>query len=90
MAFVVRRFLCAVVFFRAIFIGLPRVIASAPRCSRHAGEATTVPGSPVRFSRNSTRADALPPELGQHTEEVLLEAGYSWEEIVRLSESGAI
>ena len=54
------------------------------------GEATTVPGSPVRFSRNSTRADALPPELGQHTEEVLLEAGYSWEEIARLSESGAI
>jgi formyl-CoA transferase len=30
------------------------------------------------------------PELGQHTEEVLLEAGYSWEEIERLKDAGAI
>jgi crotonobetainyl-CoA:carnitine CoA-transferase CaiB-like acyl-CoA transferase len=28
------------------------------------------------------------PEFGQHTEEVLLEAGYSWEEIERLREAG--
>jgi formyl-CoA transferase len=32
----------------------------------------------------------MAPELGQHTEEVLLEAGYSWEEISRLRGSGAI
>lgn len=54
------------------------------------GEAITVPGSPVRFGESTTRAGAVPPELGQHTEEVLLEAGYSWEEIGRLSESAAI
>jgi crotonobetainyl-CoA:carnitine CoA-transferase CaiB-like acyl-CoA transferase len=54
------------------------------------GEAITVPGSPVRFGESATRAGAVPPELGQHTEEVLLEAGYSWEEISQLSESGAI
>ena len=30
------------------------------------------------------------PEFSQHTEEVLLEAGYSWEEIERLRSSGAI
>jgi crotonobetainyl-CoA:carnitine CoA-transferase CaiB-like acyl-CoA transferase len=54
------------------------------------GGEVTVPGSPVRFGTNATRAAADPPELGQHTEEVLLEAGYSWEEIGRLSDSGAI
>jgi crotonobetainyl-CoA:carnitine CoA-transferase CaiB-like acyl-CoA transferase len=30
------------------------------------------------------------PEFGQHTEEVLLEYGYSWEDIARLKEEGAI
>ena len=30
------------------------------------------------------------PELGQHTEEVLLEAGFEWEEIAALRETGAI
>jgi crotonobetainyl-CoA:carnitine CoA-transferase CaiB-like acyl-CoA transferase len=30
------------------------------------------------------------PEFGQHTEEVLLEAGYSWEELEALRESGVI
>jgi crotonobetainyl-CoA:carnitine CoA-transferase CaiB-like acyl-CoA transferase len=30
------------------------------------------------------------PEYGQHTEEVLLEAGYTWEEIAALRETGAI
>jgi formyl-CoA transferase len=32
----------------------------------------------------------MAPELGQHTEEVLLEAGYSWEEISQLRENGAV
>jgi len=30
------------------------------------------------------------PELGQHTEEVLLSLGYDWDDIVRLKEAGAI
>ena len=30
------------------------------------------------------------PEHGQHTEEVLLEHGYSWDEIAALKEQGAI
>jgi len=30
------------------------------------------------------------PELGQHTEEVLLELGYNWDQIVALKERGAI
>ena len=49
-----------------------------------------VPGSPVRFSETPARAAARAPELGQHTEEVLLEVGYTWEQIGELSASGAI
>ncbi len=45
--------------------------------------------TPVRFSKTDARARAAAPELGQHTEEVLLEYGYTWEEIVRLRDEGA-
>jgi crotonobetainyl-CoA:carnitine CoA-transferase CaiB-like acyl-CoA transferase len=52
--------------------------------------AIAVVGSPVRFSDTPARSAASAPELGQHTEEVLLEIGYSWEEIADLSSKGAI
>ena len=46
--------------------------------------------SPVQLSKTPARIRGLAPELGQHTEEVLLEAGYSWEEIEALCREGAI
>jgi crotonobetainyl-CoA:carnitine CoA-transferase CaiB-like acyl-CoA transferase len=46
--------------------------------------------TPVRFSGSASTAPVRPPELGQHTEEVLLEAGYSWDDITSLSEDGVI
>ncbi len=53
------------------------------------GERAVV-GSPVRFSETPARASATLPELGQHTEEVLLELGYGWDDIAALGEAGAI
>ncbi len=49
-----------------------------------------VVNSPVEFGNADPRAHRGAPELGQHTEEVALEAGLSWEEIARLKESGAL
>ena len=59
------------------------------RVEGNAGE-VVVPGSPVRFSDTPARVAADALELGQHTEEVLLGAGYSWEDIAGLSGEGVI
>jgi crotonobetainyl-CoA:carnitine CoA-transferase CaiB-like acyl-CoA transferase len=48
-----------------------------------------VPGLAIGLSRSPGELGSA-PELGQHTEEVLREAGYSWEEIQRLRECQAI
>jgi crotonobetainyl-CoA:carnitine CoA-transferase CaiB-like acyl-CoA transferase len=53
------------------------------------GEFETV-DAPFRFGRSRVEARGPAPEVGQHTEEVLLEAGYSWEEIVALRDAGAL
>lgn len=59
------------------------------RVDTPAGPADVV-ASPVRFSHTPARSGAVAPELGQHTEEILLELGYGWEDITRMSEEGAI
>ncbi|MFN7955296.1 MAG: CaiB/BaiF CoA-transferase family protein [bacterium] len=48
-----------------------------------------VVASPVSFD-GAARALAPSPELGQHTEEVLLELGLSWDELALLKASGAV
>ncbi len=56
-----------------------------------------VPDGPVPFVATPADFDATPvgpqglaPELGQHTEEVLQELGYDWDQIIPLKEKGAI
>jgi crotonobetainyl-CoA:carnitine CoA-transferase CaiB-like acyl-CoA transferase len=50
-----------------------------------------VRGLPVRLSKTPASVRALGPELGQHTEEILVETlGYSWDEVGQLKSAGAI
>jgi crotonobetainyl-CoA:carnitine CoA-transferase CaiB-like acyl-CoA transferase len=46
--------------------------------------------SPVKFDRKKPPIRLPAPEVGQHTEEVLLELGYTWEDLVALKDLGAI
>jgi crotonobetainyl-CoA:carnitine CoA-transferase CaiB-like acyl-CoA transferase len=51
---------------------------------------TQVIGAPWRFSETPARVAAAAPELGQHTEEILLGLGYTWEQIAALRDAGAV
>lgn len=46
--------------------------------------------SPVNFSHNPATIKGPAPEIGQNTEEILLEMGYSWEDIGALKEKVVI
>jgi len=54
------------------------------------GETLTVVGQPVELSRTPSRIAAPPPEIGQHTDEVLKEFGYGDGEIAALRRANAI
>jgi crotonobetainyl-CoA:carnitine CoA-transferase CaiB-like acyl-CoA transferase len=49
-----------------------------------------VVAAPVAFSATPAQPPAIAPELGQHTEEVLLTLGYTWDDIARLQDAKAI
>jgi CoA:oxalate CoA-transferase len=49
-----------------------------------------VSGTPITINGEVTTAAEAAPEHGQHTEEVLLELGYTWEEIGARRDSGAV
>ena len=50
-----------------------------------------VRGLPIGLSKTPGKVESLGPELGQHTEQILVETlGYSWDEVVALKEQGAI
>lgn len=53
------------------------------------GEITTV-GPPVQFSKTPGQVRGPAPQLGEHTEEVLLDLGYSWEDIGNLKDKKVI
>jgi crotonobetainyl-CoA:carnitine CoA-transferase CaiB-like acyl-CoA transferase len=46
--------------------------------------------SPVQFSNTPAKITGAAPQLGAHTEEVLLAAGYTWEQLATLKEEGAV
>ncbi len=46
--------------------------------------------TPVKFVQNPAEVRAPAPEIGQHTEEILLEMGYTWEDIAQLKAQNVI
>lgn len=46
--------------------------------------------TPVKFRQNPASVRTAAPEVGQHTEEILLDLGYEWDDIARLKEERAI
>ena len=58
--------------------------------SADGGEPVTMVASPVDFSGTPWAPRSMPPEFAQHTEEVLLELGYDWDQIIALKDGGAI
>ena len=49
-----------------------------------------VVNSPIRMSKMKVGARHTAPELGQHTEEVLLDLGYTWDDIEKLKSANII
>jgi formyl-CoA transferase len=54
------------------------------------GEPLTVVGQPVALSRTPSRIVVAPPEIGQHTDEVLKEFGHADAEIAALKQANAV
>jgi crotonobetainyl-CoA:carnitine CoA-transferase CaiB-like acyl-CoA transferase len=53
------------------------------------GKATLL-NSPMQFSETPAEITSVAPQLGAHTEEVLLKAGYTWEDIAQFKEAKVI
>jgi len=69
----------------------PQAIANGylPEVDRGDGTTFTLVASPVQFDETPPTLRPA-PEAGQHTEEVLLSLGLTWEQIAELKTSGAI
>jgi formyl-CoA transferase len=49
-----------------------------------------VPGVPFSLSKMETGPRTKAPDIGEHTEEVLLELGYDWSDIAEMKDQGVI
>jgi crotonobetainyl-CoA:carnitine CoA-transferase CaiB-like acyl-CoA transferase len=54
------------------------------------GGTLRMPSGPVDFHGTPWKVRSLAPELGEHTEQTLLEMGCSWDDIARLKSEGVI
>ena len=54
------------------------------------GQQISLVKTPVEFSATPPAIRHGAPELGEHTEEVLLELGYGWDDIAKLRENGVL
>ncbi len=72
--------------------GDPQVLANGyiVEVPRPDGSPVRMVATPVQLRKTPARIRGLAPELGQHAEEALIEAGYTWEEIDALRSEGVI
>ncbi len=69
----------------------PQVVANGylPTMTAANGSDVALVASPAQFDGEPVRVQRC-PEHGEHTELALIEAGFDWDELTRLKESGAI
>jgi crotonobetainyl-CoA:carnitine CoA-transferase CaiB-like acyl-CoA transferase len=67
-----------------------RAIDAFATVPHRSGDEIKVLCSPVEFGATPATVRHAAPELGEHTEEVLLECGYTWDDIAGLKAKGAI
>jgi crotonobetainyl-CoA:carnitine CoA-transferase CaiB-like acyl-CoA transferase len=67
-----------------------RALEAFVKVPHRTGQDIEVVRTPIEFSATPARIRHAAPELGEHTEEVLLEHGYTWDDIAALKEKGAI
>jgi len=69
----------------------PQVIANGylPSMMASSGDEMQLVANPAQFNEQPVTVERA-PEHGEHTEMVLLDAGFEWEEIAAMKESGAI
>jgi formyl-CoA transferase len=72
--------------------GDPQVkhLAVAQEVAKRGGGTLTVVGQPFSLSRTPSRMAAPPPDIGEHTDEVLREFGFETEEIAALRRAKAV
>ena len=67
-----------------------RALDAFAKVQHRSGDDIEIVRSPVDFGATPASVRHGAPELGEHTEAVLLEYGYSWDDIAKLKEQGAI
>ncbi len=65
-------------------------VVAVPVADGTVGGMAPMVASPADFSGTAWVPSRPAPELGQHTEEILLDLGYDWDRITQLKEAGAI
>jgi formyl-CoA transferase len=65
-------------------------LAIAQSAKKSDGAEMAFVGQPIALSRTPSRIVATPPEIGQHTDEVLKEFGFADKEIAELHAAKAV
>ncbi len=70
----------------------PQVVANryVQQVDRPGGDPVRMVNIGITIDNDPVPIPRLAPQLGEHTEQILLEAGYTWEEITALRTAGAI